>query len=33
MKVDADGRVVRRRSTATPAVPAGTEAALKAWLK
>ena len=33
MKVDADGRVVRLRSTATPAVPTGTEAALKAWLE
>lgn len=32
-KVDADGRVVRLRSYTTPAVPFGTDAALKAWLE
>jgi len=33
MKVDADGRVVRLRSSTLPAQPARTDAALKAWLE
>jgi hypothetical protein len=33
MKVDADGRVVRLRSTATPVIPDGADKALKTWLE